>query len=81
MWSITPASSTSVTMTAIDDDGANGTGELADRVELRPNRQSRHQRLLRAIRSPLSDSGMNGRIEKLIFTDKTFTPKNPPPLE
>jgi hypothetical protein len=77
-----PTSSSSVTMTAIDDDGENGTKES---LEITRNSDQNRKIVINAHFGPYdplsSDSGMNGRIEKLIFADKTFTPKNPPPLD
>jgi hypothetical protein len=77
-----PTFSSSVTMTAKDDDSSNGTKESLEIAwNFDPNRKvviNGHF----APFDPLSSlQGMEGHVEKLIFADKTFTPKNPPPVE
>jgi hypothetical protein len=77
-----PTSSTSVTTTKRDDDGLNGTQES---LEITWNSDPNRKVVINAHFGPYdplsSDSGMNVRIEKLIFADVTYTPKNPPPVE
>jgi hypothetical protein len=77
-----PTSSSSVTMTAIDDDGENGTKES---LQIEWNSDPSKKVIINGHFGPhdprSSQSGMDGHIEKLIFADVTFTDKNPPQIE
>jgi len=74
-----PISTTAVVMTAIDNDGPNGSTES---LQIAMKNDPNHKVVINGHFGPFephsSQSGMNGRIEKLIFADKTFTPQNPP---
>jgi hypothetical protein len=77
-----PISSTAVVMTAIDNDGPNGTIESLQ-IEMKDNANAKV--VINGHYGPYeplsSDSGMDGHIEKLIFADVTYTDKNPPNAE
>jgi hypothetical protein len=76
-----PISSTAVVMTAIDNDGPNGTIEILQ-IEMKNNANAKV--VINGHYGPYdpysSDSGMDGHIEKLIFKDVIYTDKNPPPI-
>jgi hypothetical protein len=76
-----PTSNSSVTMTAIDNDGLNGTKES---LEIAWNSNPNIKVVINGHFGPhdprSSQSGMDGHIEKLIFADVTYTDKNPPPI-
>jgi hypothetical protein len=77
-----PMSSSSVTMTAIDADGSNGTEESLEIAwNLDPNIKVVIDGHFEPYDPFSSTSGMNGHIEKLIFADVTYTDKNPPTVE
>ena len=69
-------------MRAIDADGSNGTKES---LEIAWNFNPNIKVVINGHFGPYdplsSQSGMNGRIEKLIFADVIYTTKNPPNIE